>query len=113
MIGRRRFTRYVLVAPADGQARTVSDCAVESWDGRSAVVVTNHAARRGEELVMQFDSPSGEPALHAMHVLSCEMDPRYGTVRFRLHVTLAPEGLDDESVDRELPVDSQPGHESQ
>lgn len=60
---------------------------------------------------MQFDSPSGEPALYAMHVLSCEIDPRYGPVRFRLHVTLAPADFDDESFD--LPADSQPGHESQ
>ena len=43
MIGRRRFTRYVLASPIEGQARTVSDCVVERWDGESAIVVTNQA----------------------------------------------------------------------
>jgi hypothetical protein len=86
MIGRRRFTRYVLPVPADGHARTVSDCVVEQWDGESAVVVTSQAACCGDQLVMQFNSSSGASRLYQVHVVSCETDPRHGPVRFRLHV---------------------------
>ena len=86
MTGRRRFTRYVLLAPADGQARTVSDCVVESWDGESAVVVTSQPARRDEEFVLQFNSPTGASRLYPVRVVSCEIDARHGPMRFRLHV---------------------------
>jgi hypothetical protein len=86
MIGRRRFTRYVLLAPADGQARTVSDCVVESWDGESAVVVTSQPARCDDRLMLQFNSPGGATRLYLVRVVSCEMDARHGPMRFSLHV---------------------------
>jgi hypothetical protein len=89
MIGRRRFTRYVLLAPAAGRARTVSDCVVERWDGTSAVVVTGHPARCDDELVLQFDSPDGVTRSHPVRVVSCDMDPRHGPMQFRLHVQVA------------------------
>jgi hypothetical protein len=86
MIGRRRFTRYVLASPIEGQARTVSDCVVESWDGESAIVVTNQAARCDDRLVLQFNSTSEGTRLFPVRVLSCDIDPRHGPIRFRLHV---------------------------
>jgi hypothetical protein len=89
MIGRRRFTRYVLLAPAPGRARTVSDCVVEHWDGKSAVVVTGHAARCDDELMLQFDSQDGVTRSHPVRVISCDIDPRHGPMQFRLHVEVA------------------------
>jgi hypothetical protein len=86
MIGRRRFTRYVLLAPADGQARTVSDCVVESWDGESAVLVTSQPARRDDELVLQLNSPTGATRLYPVRVVSFDIDAGHGPMRFRLHV---------------------------
>lgn len=86
MIGRRRFTRYVLLLPADGQARTVSDCVVESWDGESAVVVTGQPARCDDRLVLQFNSSGGATRSYPVRVVSCEMDARHGPMRFSLHV---------------------------
>ena len=99
MSGRRRFTRYVLRAPADGQARTVSDCIVESWDGESAVVVTSQPARRDEEFVLQLNSPTGASRLYPVRVVSFEIDGRHGPMRFRLHVR----------VPSDLPSSTQPG----
>src|SRR5262245_39687447 len=93
MIGRRRFTRYALVAPARGRARTVSDCVVESWDRESAVVVTNQPAERGDEFVIQVSAPTGTTTLYPVRVVSCAPDARHGPLRFRLevHVTSATE----------------------
>jgi hypothetical protein len=91
MSGRRRFTRYVLLVPADGRARTVSDCVVESWDNESAVVVTNQPARCNDTLALQFHSPSGATALYPVRVTSCDMDPRHGPMRFRLRVQMVAE----------------------
>ena len=67
-------------------AETVS---VERWEGTSAVVVTGHAARRDDELVLQFDSPDGAKRSHPVRVVSCEMDPRHGPMQFRLRVEIA------------------------
>ena len=64
----------------------MSDCVVESWNGESAVVVTSQSARPDEEFMMQFNSPTGAMTLYAVRVVSCEMDPRHGPMRFRLHV---------------------------
>jgi hypothetical protein len=86
MIGRRRFTRYVLLAPADGRARTVSDCVVEGWDGESAVVVTSQPARCDDRLMLQFNSSGGATRSYPVRVVSCEMDGRHGPMRFKLHV---------------------------
>jgi hypothetical protein len=89
MIGRRRFTRYVLPAPADGHARTVSDCVVESWNGESGIVVTGQPAQRDDALMLQFNSSGGATRLYPVRVVSCEMDPRHGPLRFKLHVQAA------------------------
>jgi hypothetical protein len=86
MIGRRRFTRYALLAPAEGQARTISDCVVESWDGESAVVVTGQPAQCDDRLVLQFNSAGGATRLYPVRVASCDVDARHGPMRFRLHV---------------------------
>jgi hypothetical protein len=101
MIGRRRFTRYVLLAPAQGQARTVSDCVVESWDDESAIVVTGQSARSGDQLVLEFSSPGGATLLYPVRVVSCALDPRQGPMQFRLHVevTSDPKQQTDGSLD--------------
>jgi hypothetical protein len=91
MVGRRRFTRYLLVPPADGQARTVSDCVVESWDRESAVVVTSQPAERDDAFMLQFTSPAGATTVYPVRVVSCAVDPRHGPMRFRLHVDVTTE----------------------
>ena len=87
MTDRRRFSRFIVLAPVDAYARTVSDCVVETWDGDHAVVVTAHAAARGESLVMQLAAPSGEPTSYAVQVVSSTPDVGSDPMRFRLHVT--------------------------
>ena len=91
MNGRRRFTRYVPFVPPSGRARIVSDCVVERWDRKSAVVVTDQPAERDHEFVMQFTSPTGATTLYPVRVVSCTPDPRQGPMRFRLHVQLTPQ----------------------
>jgi hypothetical protein len=92
MIGRRRYNRYVLPAPAEGHARTLSDCVVESWDGESAVVVTAQPALPGDVLMLQFTAPGGAIRLYPVRVASCVMEPQHGPLRFRLHVRVTRDG---------------------
>jgi hypothetical protein len=101
MIARRRFTRYVLPAPAEGRARTLSDCVVESWDGESAVVVTTQPALPADVLMLQFTAPGGAITVHPVRVVFCVMEPQHGPLRFRLHVRVTPDaqpGPNSESV---------------
>jgi hypothetical protein len=86
MNGRRRFTRYLLLSPATGRARTVSDCVVESWDGESAVVAIGQPARPHDKVALQFNRPGEAATLWQARVLSCELDTQHGPLRFRLHL---------------------------
>jgi hypothetical protein len=92
MIARRRFTRYVLPAPAEGRARTISDCVVERWDGESAVVVTAQPALPDDVLMLQFTAAGGAMTVHPVRVVFCLMEPQHGPLRFRLHVRVTSEG---------------------
>jgi len=85
MTDRRRFPRYVFLTPVGGRARTVLDCLVEARDGADAVVVTTRAAARGEDFVMQCDSP-GEPSSSAVRVVSSTPDIGNGATRFKLQL---------------------------
>jgi hypothetical protein len=109
MIGRRHFTRYVLLAPpTTGRARTVSDCIVESRDSESAVVATGHPARPDDKVVLQFNSPSGAVRLYQARVVSCELDARHGPLRFRLHLRLTAD-TDQPGASLDFPARSQQG----
>jgi hypothetical protein len=92
MIGRRRFNRYVLPAPAQGHARTLSDCVVESWDGESAIVVTAQPALPADVLMLQFTAPGGAIKVYPLRVVSCVMEPQHGPLRFRLKLRGTPDG---------------------
>jgi hypothetical protein len=64
---------------------------VERWDGESAVVATGQAARPDDKLMLQFNSQTGEVKLYEARVVSCDIDPRHGSPRFRLHLYLTGE----------------------
>jgi hypothetical protein len=89
MADRRRSPRYVFFAPADARACTVHEAVVEQWDGDCAVVLTTHAAVCGDEYLMQFSSPSGEPTRHAARVTSTALDTTGGIIRYRLRLALS------------------------
>jgi len=90
MADRRRSSRYVFFAPADAQARTVTEAIVESWDGTCCVVVTPHAAVRGDSFVLRLGSPSGELTAHEASVVSSTAVAGDGPMRFRLVLSVGP-----------------------
>jgi hypothetical protein len=91
---RRRSSRFVFFAPADAQARTVSDAVVESWDGDSCVATTAHAATRGERFIIRHSSPSGEITTHEASVMSSTAVAGDGPMRFRLVLSIGPASPD-------------------
>lgn len=97
MTDRRRSPRYVFHAPADARARTLHEAVIDRWDGDRAIVVTTHAAVRGDEFLLRFVSPSGELAMRSVRVISTAPDTTAATTRYRL--TLAVSSTHDSLVD--------------
>lgn len=102
MADRRRSPRYVFYAPADARARMLHEAVVERWDGDTAIVVTPHAAVRGDECLLRFVSPSGELATRIARVISTAPDTTDALTRYRL--TLAVSSTTPDSL-----VDTVPG----
>ena len=85
MADRRRSPRYVFFAPVDAQAEAVYEAVVESVDGDRAVVMTTHAAARGDNVVIRFSSLAKELTTYAACVVSCTPTAgEDGTMQFRL-----------------------------
>jgi hypothetical protein len=91
MTDRRRQPRFLFLAPADARIDVTIDGDVEGWQDDLAVVVSTAAAVQGDEFVVQFDSPSGEPTMRVARVLACEPFLVGEAVRFRLRLSITPQ----------------------
>ena len=103
MPDRRRFARFVFVGPIDGNARTVSDCLVETWDRERAVLMTAHPARQGETYVLQLQSSAGETTTLSVRVVSSTPVEGDGTTRFRVHFAVNPAASEVPLADLDVP----------
>ena len=90
MTDRRRQPRFLFLAPADAHIQVTIDGDVERWQDDLAVVISATAAVQGDEFVMQFDSPSGEPTMRLARVLGCEPVLEGEAIRYRLHLSTTP-----------------------
>ena len=90
MADRRRSPRYLFYAPVDAQAEAVYEAVVEGVDGDRAVVMTTHAAARGDDVVIRFSSLTKELTTYAARVVSCTPAAGGdGMMHFRLILSLS------------------------
>jgi hypothetical protein len=90
VVDRRRSPRYVFFAPVDAQAHAVYEAVVESWSGNRAVVMTTHAATRGDDVMIRCRSLTKELTTCAARVLSSTpVAGDDGTMPFRLMLSVA------------------------
>jgi hypothetical protein len=94
MVDRRRSPRLAFSQPQHARIRTVHEAVIERLDGDSAEVTTIQPAARGERLVLQFTTGTGEVTSNVVHVLSCTPLACDDGLQYRLMLSLAPVGLE-------------------
>jgi hypothetical protein len=94
MVDRRRSPRLAFSQRQHARIRTVHEAVIERFDGDSAEVTTIQPAARGERLVLQFTTCTGEVTSNVADVLSCTPLACDDGLQYRLILSLAPVGLE-------------------
>ena len=94
MVDRRRSPRLAFSQRQHARIRTVHEAVIERLDGDSAEVTTTHSVARGERLVLQFTSLTGEVISNFAHVVSCTPLACDDGMQWRLTLSLAPVDLE-------------------
>jgi hypothetical protein len=94
MVDRRRSPRLAFSQPQRADIRTVHEAVIARLDGDSAEVTTTQFAARGERLVLQLTTGTGEVTIHIAHVVSCTPTACDDGMQYRLILSLAPVGLE-------------------
>ncbi len=76
MVDRRRSPRLAFSQRQHARIRTVHEAVIERFDGDSAEVTTTQPAARGERLVLQFTTCTGEVTSNVAHVRVVHADRR-------------------------------------
>jgi hypothetical protein len=98
MVDRRRSPRLAFSQRQPGRIRTVHEALIERLDGDSAQVTTTQPAARGERLVLQFTTGTGEVRFNAAQVMSCRPSARDHGMPWQLILSLVPAGLEPQSA---------------
>jgi hypothetical protein len=89
MTDRRFHPRSVFLAPADAQLRITVDAQVEHWRDTHAVVISDSACARGDELLVHSVADEGEVTFCMGTVTGCEPTVGHPT-RYRVSLSFTP-----------------------
>lgn len=92
MVDRRRSLRLAFSEPQHARIRTVHEAVIERLDDEAAEVTVTQPVARGERLVLQFTTGTGEVILNAAHVVSCTPTACDDGMQWRLTLSLVPVG---------------------
>ena len=94
MVDRRRSPRLAFSQRRRARVRTVHEAVIERLDSDSAEVTTTQPVARGERLMLQFTTGTGEVTFNAAHVVSCTPTACDDGMQYRLILSLAPVALE-------------------
>ena len=71
MVDRRRSPRLAFAQPKRARIRTVHEAVIDSLDGQGIEVTATHSVQRGQRLVLQYTTETGQTTSRIVHVVSC------------------------------------------